>query len=206
MPGNESNGSIQNKTLFQVFQVLRFMIWDFFINPVCNSSNNNEDLNSLIMTSRMIRESLYMIFVQKGCFTFKEAKRLNPSVRSLVREISFRESKPLGQQISEMFPYIRKLVLGDDYVYFSDQLPKSLSDPGFNQDLSIDGEKILPSGLTKLMLNCNYQKPLVKSNGDCFLPLSLKRLQFFNHESVDELTVSRIRGLNFGQSHFSSMG
>lgn len=78
-------------------------------------------------------------------------------------------------------------------------------DPGFDQDL----ERLLPPGLTELTFGRvqerDYVKPLIKSNGNCFLPLTLKKMVFKyeNYEYRRRADIlKRIESLNFGQKYF----
>lgn len=163
--------------LFQVFQVFKYMIWDFFLDDWSNGkTNNSKNSNSLIIASRAIREALYAIYLTRACFTFEDARQMNPLNRSWIRQMSYNDQILWASQIIEVAPCLQKLHFGHEFDHTMDPrfLSTSLTELSFGSFNQTIGPGDLPTGLTKLSFGDSFDQTIEAG----VLPTGLIELSF----------------------------
>lgn len=160
--------------LYKVFQILRYNVWDFFLNHK-NGSNESKDLRNLVISCKWIRDLIYEQYLVKGRFTIDQIKamKIDPKMSSLINWLVIHGS--IGDQIIDFTPCVQIVTLKNCPEFSVNQFPKSLVELRFDPHLLYEKRLrpgIFPQTLLKLTLPNNFNQEMFPG----LLPSKLQEL------------------------------
>lgn len=182
---NESKVIMNNHNtnqLFKVFEIIKYMIWDFFIG--CEGySNLSLDSMRLIIVRKTIRKILIGPYITRALFHLNTIQRIDLKHRLMIRHICI--EKEIEQL--QLFENIRESVFSLKTLIFADYFNHVL-EPG-----------ILPDGLMSLKFGWCFDKELKPGS----LPDSLVSLEFgrvFNQVLEPGVLPDKLEKLSFSSN------